>query len=71
MSKLEAKFIGRDNSLLTQIADLMIRAYENPLVSLNTTLLNSYFWGGYVGGGWFISHKSESYSGVRGTSISR
>ena len=34
-----------------EIAGLMIRAYENPLVSLNKALLSPYFWGGYVRGG--------------------
>ena len=31
-----------------EIAGLMIRAYEKPLVSLNKALLNPYFWGGGV-----------------------
>ena len=34
-----------------EIAGLMIRAYENPLVSLNKALLSPYFWGGFVWGG--------------------
>lgn len=54
-----------------QIAGLVIRAYENALVSEKKgRLLSFYFWGGgYVCAGWFIGHKSESYSGVRGISI--
>ena len=33
----------------------LLRAYY-PLVSLNKALLNPYFWGGYVRGGWLNSH---------------
>ena len=52
---------------LPEIAGLMIRAYENPLVSLNKALLNPYFWGGVRGPGgvgWIAMSLGEQWRPV-------
>ena len=39
----------------------LLRAYGNPMVSLNKALLSPYFWGGTLAGNWLTSHDYRSH----------
>ena len=50
------EMMWRDELGVDTLPETNIQSPWKPLVSVNKALLNSYFWGVYVRGGWLINH---------------